>query len=207
MQIRARAAILAAFGVGPLLLAAGCGGTSATGARATLANIQPTSFVEIAPATTTTTTTISPQEIEASGVSPVEQTYTIVSGDSISKIAALHEITMDQLINYNQWADGLDHLLVPGQTVLIPPESKIPGGGTGTDTGGDGGDTGGEASAEEDPGEGCTHTIVAGENPSKVANLYDITYPQLQAANPSMDMTTTFPVGAVLVIPPEGNCD
>lgn len=205
MQIRPRAAILAAFGVGPLLLAAGCGGSSATGARATLANIQPTSFVQIPPATTTTTTTVSPQAIEASGVSPVEQSYTVQSGDGASKIASLHGISVETLVSYNQWPEGIDHLFLVGDIVLIPPESKIPGSDTGTV--GDEGDATSEPTAEEDPGAGCTHTIVADENPTKVANKYDITYPQLQAANPSMDMTVTFPVGAVLVIPPEGTCD
>jgi LysM repeat protein len=209
MQLTPRAVMFAAFGVGPLLLAAGCGGPSANGARVTLANIQPTSFVEIAPASTTTTTTISQEQIDESGISPVEQSYTIVAGDSISKIASLHGITNDQLISYNQWADGIEHLLIPGQTVLIPPDSKIPGTGTGTGTGTETDPTD-EATAEddgvEDLGEGCTHTIEAGEFPNKVARQYEITYEQLQAANPSMDMTTTFPVGAVLVIPPEGTC-
>lgn len=205
MQLTPRAVMLAAFGVGPLLLAAGCGGASASGARVTLANIQPTSFVEIEPASTTTTTTVSPQQIEESGISPVEQAYVIVPGDSISKIASLHGITNDQLISYNQWADGLEHLLIPGQTVLIPPESKIPG--TATDPAGEStGESTAEGDGVEDLGEGCTHTIEAGENPTKVANKYEITYPQLQAANPSMDMTVTFPVGGVLVIPAEGKC-
>jgi LysM repeat protein len=207
MHLTPRAVMLAAFGVGPLLLAAGCSGGSANGARVTLANIQPTSFVEIPPASTTTTTTVSQEQLEESGISAVEQAYVIVAGDSISKIASLHGITNDVLISYNKWTDGLEHFLLPGETVLIPPESKIPGTGTVTDPAGE---STGESTAEddgvEDPGEGCTHTIVANENPTKVANKYEITYEQLQAANPSMDMTTTFPVGGVLVIPPEGTC-
>jgi LysM repeat protein len=209
MHVTPRVVILAAFGVGPLLLAAGCGGASPSGARVTLANIQPTSFVEIAPATTTTTTTISPQQIEESGISPVEQTYTVQSGDGASKIASLYGITLDQLVSYNQWPEGVSHLFLVGDTVLIPPESKIPGAGAGTATGTDGetaGDSTGGDTGVENLGEGCTHTIEAGEFPNKVAKQYEITYPQLQAANPSMDMTVTFPVGAVLVIPPEGTC-
>ena len=84
MQITPRAVVFAAFGVGPLLLAAGCGGTSATGAQATIARIQPTSFVEIAPATTTTTTTLPPNFTPEAGTrSPVEQTYTIKAGDDL----------------------------------------------------------------------------------------------------------------------------
>jgi LysM repeat protein len=207
MQLTPRAVMLAAFGVAPLLLAAGCGGANASGARVTLANIQPTSFVEIEPASTTTSTTVSPEQIEESGISPVEQAYVIVPGDSISKIASLHGITNDQLISYNTWTDGLEHLLIPGQTVLIPPESKIPGTGTVTDPAGEStGESTAEGDGVEDLGEGCTHTIEKDEFPNKVAKQYEITFEQLQAANPSMDMTVTFPVGAVLVIPPEGKC-
>ncbi len=209
MQITPRAVIVAAFGVGPLLLAAGCGGTTATGAQATLARIQPTSFVELPPATTTTTTTIAIDDLGAGSRSPVEQTYTIRAGDSISKIASQHDITMEQLVNYNSWSDGLDHFLVVGDPVKIPPGALIPGTGPAeapsSGDAGDSGDSSGDESADAPSGEGCTHTIVQGENPSKVANQYDITVDELRAANPGGVMDT-FLIGATLTIPPNGNC-
>jgi LysM repeat protein len=205
MQITPRAVIMAAFGVGPLLMAAGCGGTSATGAQATMARIQPTSFVELPPATTTTTTTISADEIAASGISPVEQTYTIQRGDSISRIATIHDITMEQLVNYNSWSDGLNHFLVVGDPVKIPPGAKIPGSTSASAASTD--DTGGDDSSSEDEssGDGCTHTIVQGENPSRVASKYDITVDELRAANPGGVMDS-FLIGATLQIPPNGSC-
>ena len=204
MQITPRAVIVAAFGVGPLLLAAGCGGTTATGAQATLARIQPTSFVELPPATTTTTTTIPVDGLGAGERSPVEQTYTIRAGDSISKIADLHDITMEQLVNYNSWPDGLNHFLVVGDPVKIPPGALIPGTASTGDTASSGdGDQGGDD--ESSSGDGCTHTIVQGENPSRVANQYDITVDELRAANPGGVMDT-FLIGATLTIPPNGNC-
>lgn len=203
MQITPRAVIVAAFGVGPLLLAAGCGGTTATGAQATLARIQPTSFVELPPATTTTTTTIPVSDLEAGTRSPVEQIYTVRAGDSISKIAELHDITMEQLVNYNSWSDGLNHFLRVGDLVKIPPGALVPGTGTAGDTGS--GESGGDESDDGSSGEGCTHTIVQGENPSKVANQYDITVDELRAANPGGVMDT-FLIGDTLTIPPNGNC-
>ncbi len=208
MQITPRAVIVAAFGVGPLLLAAGCGGTTATGAQATLARIQPTSFVELPPATTTTTTTIAVDDVEG-GRSPVEQTYTVRAGDSISKISSIHDITMEQLVNYNSWSDGLNHFLVVGDPVKIPPGALIPGTGSAGDSGSGnsgGGDPEDSEDSEDTPsGDGCTHTIVQGENPSRVANKYDITVDELRAANPGGVMDT-FLVGATLTIPPNGNC-
>lgn len=207
MHIPTRAVVLAAFGVGPLLLAAGCGGSTATGSRATIANIQPTSFVEIAPATTTTTTTLPPNFAPEVGTrSPVEQTYTIQPNDGLGKIAALYDITLEQLINYNQFANGADTVILPGQQIKIPPDALVPGTvvDTATDTG-TGTGTGTDTGTDTAPGEGCTHTIVKDEFPNKVARDYGISVDELYAANPGGVMDT-FLVGATLVIPANGDC-
>jgi len=208
MKITPRALVVAAFGVGPMLLLASCGGTTATGARATIANIQPTSFVEIPPATTTTTTTLPADgSLPAGTRSPVEQTYTIQAGDSLGKIAALFDITLDQLVNYNQFANGANQLILPGEQIKIPPDALVPGTApaapdSGTDSGTDAGTDTGEDTATD---EGCTHTIVQGENPSRVARQYDITVDQLIAANPGGVMDT-FLIGATLQIPAGASC-
>lgn len=214
MQITPRAVVLAAFGVGPLLLAAGCGGTTPTGAGATIANIQPTSFVEIPPATTTTTTTTVPQDDLVEGTrSPSEQSYEIQAGDSLGRIASLHDITLEQLINYNEFPDGAQQLILPGDVIRIPPDALVPGTGTATETETAGEtETGTETEAETETAEatetgvGCTHTIADGEFPNRVANQYDITTEELYAANPGGVMDT-FLVGATLNIPANGNCD
>lgn len=204
MQFKSSALVFAAFGVGPLLLAAGCGDSSGDGAGSILTPIQPSSYVTIEPATTTTTTTIpfDSEQAEAGQISPVEQTYIVVPGDSLSKIAGLYDITVDVLINYNGWTDGTNHLLLAGDVILIPPNTPVPGGVSDAGTG----DSTTATPDEPDDEGGCTHTIAAGENPTKVANKYGLTYDQLQIANPFMDFTTTFIVGDVLTIPAEGNC-
>lgn len=210
MQITSRAAVLAAFGVGPLLLASGCGGTSADGANATLVNIQPTTYTEIPPVTTTTTTTLPPlDELPEGTRSPVEQTYTIRAGDSLAAIAADFDITLEQLVNYNQFPNGANQLILPGDEIKIPPGALVPGSATasdpGTGTGDPGTETGTDEPDEPETGAGCVHTISAGENPSRVANQYDITVDELFAANPGGVMDT-FLVGATLNIPPNGSC-
>jgi LysM repeat protein len=144
--------------------------------------------------------------------SPAEQTYTIQPNDGLGKIAQLYDITLEQLINYNQFANGVETVILPGQQIKIPPDALVPGtASTDTETAdgtsgdsGDGGDTG--DTGDTATGEGCTHVIAAGEFPNKVARQYGITYPELQAANPSMDMTTTFVVGDTVIIPPNGDC-
>jgi len=203
MQVKSSALALAAFGVGPLVLAAGCGGSTGDGARATISPIRPSSYVTIQPATTTTTTTIfvDPNTPGVPQISPVEQTYEIESGDSLSKIASQFDISVDVLCNYNGWDDCPGHLLLPGASVLVPPDTPI----LGSDGEAAAGDSATDTVGESD-GPACTHTIVSGENPTRVARTYDLTFDQLQLANPFMDFRTTFVVGDTLNIPPEGTC-
>ena len=201
-----RALAAAALGVIPLLLAAGCGSTSGEGARATITPIQGSSYVTIQPATTTTSTTIALDSLEAGQVSPVEQTYTVVAGDSLSKIASLYDITVDVLVNYNGWTDGASHLILPGDEILIPPNTPV-GGSTTASGGGDSGstDTGSSGDDETASGDGCQHTIVAGDNPTRVARKYDITVDELAAANANNAVYQTFLIGSQLTIPPGGS--
>jgi LysM repeat protein len=202
MQIKPSALVFAAFGVVPLLLSAGCGASSGDGARSTISPIQPSSYVTIEPATTTTTTTIfiDPSQPSGPSISPDPQTYVVQAGDSLSKIASLYDITVEVLISYNGWTDGTSHLLLPGDEILIPPNTPIPGTGSGAV------DTPSATPTTAAATGGCTHTIAAGENPTRVAQKYDLTFDQLQLANPGIDFTTTFMVGTVLTIPPEGTC-
>jgi LysM repeat protein len=206
MDPRARALVVAAFAAGPLLLVAGCGDSTASGSRSTLTPIQGSSYVTIVPATTTTTTTLAPEQIAATGISPTEQTYTVQGGDSISRIASIHDITMDVLVNYNGWTDGLNHFLGVGDTVLIPPGSKIPGAAPASS--GDEVATGNDTTAEEPAatGEGCQHTIVEGDNPTRVAAKYGITVDELANANLNNPVWNTFLIGSQLTIPPGGDC-
>lgn len=207
MQIKSRAVVFAAFGVGPLLLAAGCGDSSGDGARTTISPIQPSSYVTIEPATTTTTTTIfiDPDGPQAGTISPTEQTYIVVSGDSLSKIASLYDITVDVLINYNGWTDGTSHLLLVGDPILIPPNTPVPGTGSDPSDSGDVVTTDGD-SGDTATGEGCSHTVVKDDNPTRVARKYDITVDQLSNANLNNPAYNTFLIGSQLTIPPEGNC-
>lgn len=200
MTFPPRLSVLAAFSAVPLLLVAGCG-TDETGARTTLQPVQVTSYVVEDPVTTTTSTTV-PSSI-AGGVNPNEQSYTVQGGDSVYRIAELHGIAPDVLAAYNVWPEGIQHPLKVGDLVKIPPGSKIPGvtsGDSGTTASGTTPATGTEAA-----GAGCQHTIVAGENPSKVAKKYGITVDELFAANAGGVMDT-FLIGAVLNIPANGDC-
>ncbi len=201
MRFRPRVLVIAGFGLGPALLAAGCG-NEATGSQSTLVFQQPSSYVVKDPATTTTTTTLAPGP-PVEGVSPTEQIYTVVANDSISKIASIHDITSDQLVSYNGWTDGLTHFLGVGDQIKIPPDSKIPGTATATDTGT--GETTGTSDSVA-PGVACQHEVVANDNPTRVAKKYGITVDELAAANAGNPAYQSFLIGSLLDIPAGGDC-
>ncbi|BAN01451.1 LysM peptidoglycan-binding domain-containing protein [Ilumatobacter coccineus] len=52
-------------------------------------------------------------------------TYTIVAGDTLSGIAERAGITLGDLVAANDWADGIDHLLQPGDVILLPQGAAV----------------------------------------------------------------------------------
>ena len=199
-----------ALGLAPVVLLAACGSDS-DDSGATLAEIETTSYVVREPATTTTTLPTS-GSVAADGTSPVEQQYTVQAGDALSVISSRFGITLDELINYNKWEDGIQHPVFPGDVVLIPPGAKVPGtstGTAGTDTGTSepGGTEGTSAPEETTPAtlaDNCKageYEIVAGDTPLRVAEKFDVTVDQLNAANASTPGYGGFVVGITIVIP------
>ena len=200
-----RTLAFAALAASPVLSLTSCGGDSA-GARTTLGTVQTTSYVVEDPVTTTTTTTL-PTSLPEGQVSPTEQSYVVVAGDSVYKIASKHGITPDALVNYNAWTDGINHPLFQGDVVKIPPNSKVPSATPDTQAPSSGGGGGGTTTETTTPaGVGCTHTIESGDNPTRVANKYGITVDELAAANAGNPAYQNFLIGSSLSIPANGTC-
>ncbi len=80
------------------------------------------------PPPTTAPVEMMPTTTTIAGRSAVEQEYTVQPGDSLASIAERYGITLEQLINYNQFSDGADHLLLPGEQLLVPPTAVVPSG-------------------------------------------------------------------------------
>lgn len=210
MRFRSRASLIGALACGPIVLLAGCGESGDdTGARATLTFEQGTSYVTIEPATTTTSTTLPPDtELEEGSISSVEQSYQIQANDNLFKIATLYGVEIEVICNYNGWPDCIDppHLLLPGDTILIPPNAKVPSA-TPEGTVTEGTDSIDEVEEPaEDEGVGCVHTIVEGDNPTRVSNQYEITVDELSNANLNNPAYNTFLIGSTLNIPSNGAC-
>ena len=47
-------------------------------------------------------------------------------GDSLHSIAERYSVEMEIIMNYNSWPECGDHLLLPGDRVLIPPGAALP---------------------------------------------------------------------------------
>ena len=203
-----RTLAFAALAASPVLSLTGCG-DDAEGARTTLGTVQTTSYVVEDPVTTTTTTTL-PTAVPEGEISPTEQIHIVVSGDSLSKISSMYGITLDALINYNAWTDGINHVILPGAEVKIPPNSRVPSATPATQAPSGGGDTGGGGDTTSETttpaGVGCTHTVEEGDNPTRVANQYDITVEELAAANAGNPAYQNFLIGSSLSIPANGTC-
>jgi LysM repeat protein len=205
-----------AFGLSPAILITACGTTDDPTANTPLVAIQPSSYVVKEPATTTTT--IAPVTPAEGGISPVEQLYTVVAGDALFSIASKFGITVDELVAYNEWPEGIAHRIDPGNEIRIPPDSKIPGtadeadetdstDGTDAETDSTEGDT---ESTEAPPtntggcdtGESGEYTIEAGDTTRlKVAEKFDVTVEALDAANANTAGYSSFYPGLKIVIP------
>lgn len=206
MRSSSRVVSVAVSALVPLLLVTACGGDGTTsGSGNNLTPITGSSYVTIEPATTTTTTTlppVDPDTLQPGQVSPQEQTYTVQAGDSVSKIASLYGLAGDVLASYNSWPEGIQHPIFAGDVVLIPPNSKVPdlgGGSTPTD--------GAAAPTTTAPpaGDGeCPTTYVIQEGDTSriaVAEKFDITYEQMDAANVNTPGYQNFIVGTPITIP------
>ena len=54
-----------------------------------------------------------------------EQQHEVAPGDSLAAIADRYGIDLNTLVNYNAWPEGLDHVIFPGDVVLIPPYGTV----------------------------------------------------------------------------------
>lgn len=190
--------------VGSVVLASACGGpTDETGAQKAANRIVPvqTNYVTQVPATTAAPTTVPAVEAPAAGEQPStsDRVYVVQSGDGAFAIAKKFNITPDELVEFNGWPEGIDHVFMAGDRVKIPPNATGSGQ---TSTEASGGETEGSAA----PSEGCEHTVVKGENPTKLAKKYKITVAELMDANSDNPAIKTFLIGSKIKIPAGGSC-
>jgi LysM repeat protein len=198
MSVRRFAGVGApALGIAVLaaVLLAGCG-SQETGARTTLAPIQPSSYVVREPATTTTTIEIVETGVEAGegGRAEVEQEYTVRPNDSVAGISSRFGVEAADLAAYNDWPNGIRHTIFPGDVIRVPPGALVPQEETPTTT----------TDPRVSPDGECqptTYTVVAGDFPGRIAGRFDITVEQLATANSDTPGYSSLLIGTELIIP------
>ena len=178
---------LCAAGVGALvvLTLASCGSEGGTGAStASTITISAPEFVTIPPitdATTTTTAAATPGGGEAPvGTVATAQDYTVAAGDYVFAIASKHclagQAGAESIASFNEWADGVNHPLNPGDVIKIPPGACVNGGSATAETDPPSSEpatgdtvTGDTTPTSVDPSVGGTYTVKAGDYLSGIA--------------------------------------
>ena len=202
--------------VGPALIGAivlsSCGGAENAATESTVdLNAASTAFVVRPPATTVP---IDPAAAVGDLDAVVEgtQDYTVVFGDYWYGLVERFGVSIDDLLNVNEWTD-INKFPNPGDVILIPPGGRSLAAveAAATDTAAEA-DTGDEAAPTEtipDAGDNCptgTYTIVADDFDGKVAGKFDVTVEALNAANVNTAGYSAFFPGLEIVIPAKSDC-
>lgn len=202
-------AALAVLGIGA------CSGSGGTGAPpATTIKVGLPSYVTQVPIITSTTLTVTTTVPGQVGAVPGEQTYTVVGGDLVVRIAKKFCISAKTLADYNGWAEGITHPIFPGNVIKIPPNSCAPGTKTQTTTGPTAATTATHTGATTAPpaatsttfsaSAGGTYVVVAGDYLSGIAKKTGTTVAGIVAANGWKDDTQLIYPGLKIKLPAKG---
>ncbi len=153
----------------------------------------------------------------AGGTVAGTQVYEVKSNDFLGAIADDFGIPPESIANFNQWEDGVEHVIHPGDTINIPPGAEVPDPDDEDEDDEDDEDASDETEATEeeqeeepDPDEPprCadgtrqgTYTIEEGDIPASVAESLDVTVDQLNEANASTSGYSAFIVGVEILVP------
>jgi LysM repeat protein len=186
---------------------AACDGSSEDASQSTI-TIRPTAYVTLPVVTTTPPTSTAagqaPTDREATGEGDV---YIVRRGDALPLIASRFDITVEELVDFNNWEDGALHAIHPGNEVRIPdfasaPEDEVtderPDDGLGTMPAPGGGPLCPDGTERD------VYEIVPGDFISRVADKNDISIEVLEAANAENPAYEVFAPGQDLWLPCEG---
>ena len=172
------------FSVLSLVGVAACGSGSGTGAApATTIKVGTPSYQTLPPVVTSTT--VAPTLPGQAAGTPVanEQSYTVVSGDLVVRIAKKFCVKAQDIADYNGWTEGITHSIFPGNTIKIPPNGCLPGTATETTAAPAAPSTPAATSTTFDVNSGATYTVVAGDYLSGIAKKVGTTVAAIVAAN------------------------
>lgn len=115
--------------------------------------------------------------------------YEVKSGDTLYGLASRYKVDVNALVSYNDWAEGLQHALHPGDHINIPPGYTIPAETTTTTAATGSTDASGstpagtETSTTIDTTQGGTWVIKSGDTLIGIAKKVGSTVDAIVAAN------------------------
>ena len=221
LSVLGRNVAAAALAVGLVGIAASCSDSN-TGATTNTVTIKPSSYVVREQVTTSTAPANTGPDAE--GRCGNEQSYTVQENDFPIMIADLYEIEVEELRTYNGWDAEYSDFPNAGGTVRVPPGAKCIDPTTLTTT-----TTTTEATAGSEPTDestpadgstettaagapqGCTpgnYTVVDGDNPTIIAQRFDVSLEALTEANGwDAEYSNFQQSGETVIIPPGEGCD
>ncbi len=197
-----------AFGAALLLSACGDAPTATTSTVATIGSTNyhtiPPTLSTLAPSTTVTNGNAPPPGTQTTEITE----YTIVAGDVPFTVANKFGITVDTLALANADTQGYSAFYV-GLKIKIPAGATIPDQSATTTTAAGSTDTAEPTTTLAGGGSNCaqgSYTIQDGDLPGKVAQKFDVTVAQLDAANQATKGYKNFIVGVKIIIPAKEGC-
>ena len=88
--------------------------------------IQPSTFSTIVSTTAPAAAAEGGGGAPAGGTVAGTQVYEVKSNDFLGAIADDFGIPPESIANFNQWEDGVEHVIHPGDTINIPPGAQVP---------------------------------------------------------------------------------
>jgi LysM repeat protein len=146
-------------------------------------------------------TPTSGESVASPDVGRADFTHTIVAGDFLSSIADRYQVEIDDIVGANGWADGREHLLLPGDVIYLPAGAERP---AETAVAATNDQDARPASGTVDPSTVCqagvmadTYQISAGDTLESVAERLGLSVADLRVANTGV----TFGEGGSVWVP------
>ena len=192
--------------VGAVVLLGACGEED-DATQSSVAGMGPTNYHTLPTVLATSTTSTIPGGPGAGTITTDITEYTVQAGDTQFTVANRYKVTLDALNLANAETSGYSAFYV-GLVIKIPAGATIPSG-TGSTTTTIAGTPAETTTTVAGGGDNCaegSYTIVEGDIPSTVAEKFDVTVAQLDAANVNTPGYKYFVVGTDIVIPAKSDC-
>jgi LysM repeat protein len=190
--------------VGAAVLLGACG-EDGTATTSSVAGMGPTNYHTLPTVLATSSTSTLPGGQPAGTITTDVTEYTVQAGDVPFTVAQDFNISLDALNLANAETSGYSAFYV-GLVIKIPAGATIPGSVTTTTLPGTPVET---TTTLAGGGDNCapgSYVIVEGDIPSRVAEKFDVTLAQLDAANVNTQGYQNFIVGITIVIPAKSDC-